>query len=93
MDWLRGADRDAIVPWLPDRLPEKLTQVWRVPAGGRCLAGLAATLRFVVVAGRDLADTTDVFRCLDANTGAERWAIRQFTRGNLDYGNSPRLPL
>jgi len=42
------------------------------------------------VAGRDLADTMDVFRCLDASTGAQRWAIHHATQGNLDYGNSPR---
>jgi outer membrane protein assembly factor BamB len=32
----------------------------------------------------------DVFRCLDAVTGQQRWAVHHLTQGNLDYGNSPR---
>jgi outer membrane protein assembly factor BamB len=44
----------------------------------------------VIVAGRDLADKMDVYRCLNASDGKQRWAVRQVTEGNLDYGNSPR---
>jgi outer membrane protein assembly factor BamB len=32
----------------------------------------------------------DVFRCLSAATGKEKWAHRTPAVGNLDYGNSPR---
>lgn len=43
-----------------------------------------------MVVDRDAADLSDVFRCLDAATGAERWVLRYPAPGNLDYGNSPR---
>jgi outer membrane protein assembly factor BamB len=32
----------------------------------------------------------DCFRCLDARTGKERWALPYVAQGRLDYGNSPR---
>lgn len=64
--------------------------MWRVPLSEKALAGVAATPEHVLVADRELADTTDVFRCLSAATGKEVWAHRYPTEGKLDYGNSPR---
>lgn len=39
---------------------------------------------------REAGDSADVFLCLDATTGAERWSVRYAAPGKLDYGNSPR---
>jgi len=54
------------------------------------MAGIAATDGFVVVADRDLLDSQDIFRCLDAQTGQQLWTVQYFARGQLDFGNAPR---
>lgn len=51
---------------------------------------MAATREYVIVSDRELNDTTDVFKCLRADTGKEVWAVRYPASGTLDYGNSPR---
>jgi outer membrane protein assembly factor BamB len=51
---------------------------------------VAATGKEIVVVDRDPSDKFDIFRCLEADTGKERWTIRYPAPGNLDYGNSPR---
>lgn len=51
---------------------------------------MAATADLVIVADRELADTTDVFRALSVSSGKEAWAYRYRAKGKLDYGNSPR---
>jgi outer membrane protein assembly factor BamB len=91
-DWpaWRGANRDAIVPWLPDRLPTEPTILWRAPLASIGLGGIAATKKFVLVSDREFDDQFDCFRCLDAATGKEIWAHRYPAPGMLDYGNSPR---
>ena len=91
-DWpaWRGASRDALVPWLPDRLPKEPTIVWRTPLAAIGLGGVAATQKHVLVSDRELDDQFDCFRCLDAGTGKEIWAHRYPAPGMLDYGNSPR---
>ena len=40
------------------------------------MGGLAATDRHLFVGDRDAANRADVFRCLDAATGEERWIVR-----------------
>jgi outer membrane protein assembly factor BamB len=64
--------------------------VWRTPLTGAGLAGIAATSKYVIVADRDLLDTSDVFRCLSAESGVEQWSVFYPAVGELDYGNSPR---
>jgi outer membrane protein assembly factor BamB len=54
------------------------------------LGGVAATEREIVVVDRDPGDQFDIFRCLEAETGDQRWAVSYPAAGNLDYGNSPR---
>lgn len=63
------------------------------------MAGVAATSQYVVCGTRDLPDRSDVFFCLDAATGSERWRFQYpavpppgaVTRdGKLDFGNTPR---
>lgn len=43
-----------------------------------------------MVSDRDVGDGSDIFRCLEARDGTERWSIRYPAPGRLDYGNSPR---
>jgi outer membrane protein assembly factor BamB len=54
------------------------------------LAGVAVSGRYVIVPGRDARNTSDVFRCLDADTGSELWRKSYLAPGELDFGNSPR---
>jgi outer membrane protein assembly factor BamB len=91
-DWpaWRGAHRDASVPWLPDSLPKQPKILWRTPLASIGVGGVAATSKHVLVSDRELDDSFDVFRCLDAQTGQELWAHRYPAPGMLDYGNSPR---
>lgn len=87
----RGPNRDGLVARLPARLPERPAAAWSRRLTGRGLAGIAATEKYVIVADRDAADESDLFRCLDALTGAELWTLRYATPGEIkDYGNSPR---
>ena len=91
-DWpgWRGPNRDALVARLPDRLPEKPTFLWTEKLTAEALAGVAATADIVLVADRDALDGHDIFRCLDAATGTQRWQLEYPAPGKLDYGNSPR---
>jgi outer membrane protein assembly factor BamB len=42
------------------------------------------------VADRDTADTRDLFRCLNAADGSDRWTVTYAAPAQLDYGNAPR---
>jgi outer membrane protein assembly factor BamB len=54
------------------------------------VGGLAATEAHVIVSDRNRDDDVDIWRCLDATTGRELWALSYPAPGQLDYGNSPR---
>jgi len=54
------------------------------------VGGIAATRDIVIVSDRDAGDRSDVFRCLTADDGVERWVVRYPAPGRLDYGSSPR---
>lgn len=56
----------------------------------KSLGGIAATDKHVIVSARDLDDTQDLWRCLDASTGTTQWSVRYPASGHLDFGNSPR---
>ena len=86
----RGANRDAMVNRLPERLPEKPKFLWTKTLTSEALAGVAATNEALVVADRDATDQNDVFRCLNPMTGAENWQLEYAAPGKLDYGNSAR---
>ncbi len=86
----RGAHRDGVVAWLPKRLRGRDAVRWTKRLASNALAGVAANDDVVIVADRDPADTMDMFRCLDAATGDERWVRRYLASGELDYGNSSR---
>jgi outer membrane protein assembly factor BamB len=86
----RGPNRDARVPHLPSRLPDKPNIVWRARFAGKALGGVAATDGYIIASGRDIADTSDIFRCYKADTGAEVWTVYHLAPGKLDFGSSPR---
>lgn len=90
-DWTgwRGANRDAVVPWLPKTLPGKDAIAWTKGMSSPALAGIAATRDYVIVADRDPADRVDIFRCYRAD-GSDSWTLRYAAPGTLDYGNSAR---
>jgi outer membrane protein assembly factor BamB len=72
-------------------LPSRLKIVWSRPLNSRGLAGIAATGKCVIVADRDAADTGDLIRCLEAQTGNELWQVGYSTFGTIkDYGNVSR---
>jgi outer membrane protein assembly factor BamB len=79
-----------LLAWLPDKLPARTDPIWETSLSAPGLGGVAATAEFVFVSDRELNDTVDVFRCLNATDGKEKWAHRTPAIGNLDYGNSPR---
>ena len=91
-DWSqwRGPHRTGIVKWLPETLSPNPKVIWEVPLGQSGLGGIAATDKHVFFGDRDLDNFYDVFRCLDAVTGEQRWEVQQLAIGTLDYGNSPR---
>ena len=64
--------------------------MWRLRLSHPGLGGIAATSKVVIFGDRDLHDQRDVWRCLNTRDGRERWAVTYPTRGNLDYGNTPR---
>jgi outer membrane protein assembly factor BamB len=63
---------------------------WKRSLSSRGLGGIAATKQHVIVSDRELNDSVDVFRCFDAETGRDVWAVRYVAPGKLDYGNAPR---
>lgn len=76
--------------WLPEKLPEKREIVWRRSLTSPGLAGVSATRELVIATDRDSADSQDIFRAFDSQTGEEIWTYAQPALGRLDYGNSPR---
>ncbi|MEM9644911.1 MAG: PQQ-binding-like beta-propeller repeat protein, partial [Planctomycetota bacterium] len=86
----RGPNRDGRVPYLPATLAKTPDIVWEFPLARSGLGGVAATGEVVIFGDRDLDDFHDVFRCLDADTGKQRWQVERLAIGALDYGNSPR---
>jgi outer membrane protein assembly factor BamB len=88
-DW-RGPKRDAVSRYTPKKLPAKAKFFWRRQLTGMGLSGIAATCRYVIVADKDKEKKLDIFRCLDADTGAQLWAIEYPAPEDMDFSNSPR---
>ena len=88
-DW-RGPDRDGRAASLPDSLPDKPAFLWRTPMTGASMSGVTATTRYVIVSDKGPRARQDIWRCLDADTGQQRWTVRYDAPGELDYYNSPR---
>jgi outer membrane protein assembly factor BamB len=88
-DW-RGPGRAGASPRVPEKLPARKRLLWAHTLTGPGMAGLAVAGGRVVVADKGLEDRRDVFRCLDADTGAELWRLAYLAPGKMDYTNAPR---
>ncbi len=88
-DW-RGAGRRGAVSRLPGRLPSQLTPAWRTAMAGPGVGGIAATETEVFISDKSADRRTDVFRCLDADTGRQIWRVVWPAAGKMDTTNSPR---
>ena len=75
---------------MPATFPDQLALVWERSLSQPGVGGIAATTSVVLLSDRSLDDKADIFRCLDAETGEQRWQVRYPAVGELDYGNSPR---
>jgi len=88
-DW-RGPGRDAISSDVPRDLPAEKRLLWSRTLTGPGMSGVAVADGYVVVADKNLDETHDIFRCLDADTGRELWKIAYPAEGRMDFTNSPR---
>lgn len=88
-DWpgFRGPNGDGTVARLPETWSvPKL--VWKAAVSGECHAGMAVAEGLLVTPDHD--GESDLYRCLDAMTGQEKW-VRRFANGReLQYGPAPR---
>jgi outer membrane protein assembly factor BamB len=75
---------------LPAKLDKTPKTLWTTPLSSNGLGGIAANADCVIVSERGVGDTFDVYRCLNAVDGKERWVHQQLAPGQLDYGSSPR---
>lgn len=87
-DW-RGPHRAGQTKAVPMHLPKQAKFRWRIPLTGQSLGGVSATHDCVIVSDK-FADLEDIWRCLDAKTGQERWAVRYAAPGLMDYTSAPR---
>jgi len=86
----RGPNRTGFSPDVPAKLPSRKRLLWQRELTGLGLSGIVATSRHVVVADKGPEAKRDVFRCLDADTGVQLWALSYPAPGDMDYTNSPR---
>ncbi len=86
----RGANRDALVDWLPARLPETPRIEWSETLFNESVGGIAVAAGIVLVSDRDPDDHRDMFHAFDEHSGERRWTLDYEAEGRLDYGNSPR---
>lgn len=86
----RGPFRDGSAGWLPSKLPGTANFNWTVTLPSEGVGGLAAAQGCVIVGCRDVLDQQDLWICLEADSGKQRWSVAYPAPGRLDYGNSPR---
>jgi outer membrane protein assembly factor BamB/ABC-type phosphate/phosphonate transport system substrate-binding protein len=88
-DW-RANGRRAFSPDVPLELRTGPIRLWTRELEGVGMAGIAATRQHVVVADKNTAETEDIFRCLESETGQQLWELRYPASGKMDFSNSPR---
>jgi len=88
-DW-RGPGRRAHSPNLPDALPTKPPLLWSHTLTGGSMAGLAVQDGRIITADKSLDGQSDVWRCLDADTGRELWKLAYAAPGKMDFTNTAR---
>jgi len=71
-DW-RGPGRHALSKEVPNDLPAEKRLLWSRTMTGSGMAGLAVADGHIVVADKNLDETHDIFRCLDADRGRQVW--------------------
>lgn len=86
----RGPNRQANQATLPDKLSEKPVILWEKNLDGDGISGVVSDGRVVIVADRNALDASDVFLCLDFETGNELWRLTYPAPSKFDYGNAPR---
>lgn len=87
-DW-RGPNRDGIFNDLPQALPAEPKVLWRVGLA-KGVGPVTATDTRVIVSDKDGLGTSDVWRCLDAETGKELWTVEYEAGEKMSYTNAPR---
>lgn len=88
-DW-RGPGRRAFSRDVPRTLADRPRVLWRRTLTGPGMAGLAVGGGRVIVADKGDGEKTDIFRCLDADTGRELWRLEYPATGDMDFTNSAR---
>lgn len=88
-DW-RGLGRRGISLDVPSRLPSQARFLWKRGLTGEGLSGISATATRVIVADKSAEHDQDIWRCLDAETGEELWAIAYPTPTKMEFTNTPR---
>jgi len=88
-DW-RGPRRDGTSHHVPEKLPEKAEFLWTSKTTGPGHSGVAVADGRVLFADKSEDEKNDIWRCLDAETGKELWALAYPAEGHMPYTNSPR---
>jgi outer membrane protein assembly factor BamB len=88
-DW-RGPGRRGISPDVPAELPATPRLLWKRRLTGGGLSALSATAGHVIVADKSEQNDQDIWRCLDAETGRESWAVAYPTPKEMEFTNVPR---
>jgi len=88
-DW-RGPRRDGLSPSVPAALPSQKRLLWMQPLAGPALSGVAVAGHNVLVADKSPDGKSDVFRCLDAESGTPLWSLSYPAEGEMDFTNCPR---
>ena len=64
--------------------------LWKRRLTGGGLSGVSATATHVIVADKSEQNDQDIWRCLDAETGREVWAVAYPTPVQMEFTNTPR---
>ncbi len=88
-DW-RGVDRACQSSGVPAHLPATPHFLWRKKLSSQSLGGVSATKSIVLVSDKSDDLCKDIWRCLDAETGEQKWEFSNIATGKLDFTNAPR---
>jgi outer membrane protein assembly factor BamB len=91
-DWSqwRGQNESGVSASVPPGLPEKPQILWHTALTGPGFSGVCISDHYVVVADKSPDGQTDIWRCLDSETGRQIWQFTQVASGVMDFTNAPR---
>jgi len=89
-DWRGSGRRDGLCDAVPTHLPPTARFAWRRPLCAQGVGGVAATARLVIVSDKSGSLMEDVWRCLDAGSGDERWTVSYPVAPAMDFTSSAR---